>query len=146
MDRVKRWFSDHRLPYTDGMEQKLSHFGVEILEDLKLLSEECWDEIWTGVAMPYITKERFRRSLKELNEEEYDTTAQAPIPLASESTPMAQNKPASSFKPRAKAKAGATDSGKLFQWFGAPVKKTSALTKRKAGTNRPDVFSDDENE
>ena len=96
--------------------------------------------------MPYITKERFRRSLKELNEEEYDTTTQAPIPLASESTPMAQNKPASSFKPRAKAKAGATDSRKLFQWFGAPVKKNSASTKRKAGTNRPDVFSDDENE
>ena len=54
IDLVKDWFVRHRIPYYESTDKSMEYYGVQMM-DLKLLSGGCWENIWTRIAILYIT-------------------------------------------------------------------------------------------
>ena len=77
---MERWFSDNRIDMDDDVRGKLDEWGVECLEDLKIVPLDLW-VCFFEKKLKMVPLERAKIALTELQKEKYKPEAEKSLPI-----------------------------------------------------------------
>ena len=100
---VAKWFRDRRLSYDKRIEDVLIEWGVEQLEDIKLVGKNDWEKL---LQYPKIKWKRFEKAFDNLTADEFNELKSDSILIRDTGTDAKSNGSASAGSGRNKEKSG----------------------------------------